>query len=60
MMTYKQAFNIEPVTTNLGIMKWGTTWHVMDLESQSQVGCEFKTKTAACAYAFHRQNTTYS
>jgi len=55
-----QVWNIEPVTKNLGVMKWGSTWHVMDLQEQAQIGCGFKTKGAACAYAWYRQETTYS
>ena len=56
-MRYTQTFRIEPVTTDLGVMKWGKLWHVMTLEDHAQIGCGFKTKQSACAYAFYRQET---
>lgn len=54
-MAHWNGHNIEPITSDYGVMKWGNIWHVMTLESPAQIGSGFQTKQAAMAYAFYRQ-----
>lgn len=56
----QMASRIEPVTLNLGVIRCGGGWHVVDLDTEGQIGGVYRTKLTACAYALHRQETTYS
>ena len=55
----KRCHMAEKVSQHLGVMRHGPTWRVVDLETNDVIGPPFKTKLAACAYAFYREETTY-